>query len=252
MQYTPSESEEIALTWQSALAANPNLFDGPIVAARSLSWDGATCRVDWSAGTYSQYLWRRASGPAVGRRFARALFASVLPVTTDGRVVLGRMGAATSTPGRVQLPGGNVDVPPSGALLTEAAVRAEAVRELAEETGLALRPDEVTLWAVKTGGDHGDIGIIFGAPPRDATELRAIFTRHHRQLTLAGGHPEFVSLLAASHHPPQNDDPPSNNLRPYVDYVPELLRAALGNGALTVQEWPATANEHKEEYHVRD
>lgn len=249
--YTATETESIARTWQAAREANPNLFDGPIVSVRKLGWEGTICRVEWSAGKYSQYLWRYAPGPATGRRFARSLFTSVLPVTTDGRAILGRMAVTTSTPGRTQLPGGNVELPPGGVPLTEEGVRAEAVRELAEETGLVLSPDQVTLWLVKSRGDHGDVGIIFRASHQNAVDLRKTFTRHRQRLMLDHEQAEFTSLLAVSHLPDRGERALPRLLRPYADYVPRLLSLTLGHGAMAAQEWHATEHDQEEKPDVR-
>ncbi|MEO7194979.1 MAG: NUDIX hydrolase [Pseudonocardiaceae bacterium] len=234
---------EIDSLWKARASANPRLFDGPILAARSVDWDGARCTVRWSRASYAQYLWRYGPEEVVQCRFARALFVSVLAQTADGQVLLGRMAPDTSTPGRVQLPGGNVRPPDEGAPLTAHAVREHAVRELAEETGVELAPSAASLWAVKDLGAFGDVGIMLRADVPAAGLAHQTFQRHLQGLAAAGQTPEFTCLLSVR----RSDGPLRGQvahpglplleaLSPHVDYLPAVLHASLGVGPLTTSE----------------
>ena len=100
--------------------------------------------------------------------------------------------------------------------------RSAAARELAEETGIQIVPDRLQLAHVKTGGDHGDLGIFFTAP-LEMTLVQAgqLFT------SFVAGQPaaEFSELVAFTLGPP----PTQPSRRPFmVDYMEDVLRAALG------------------------
>lgn len=146
------------------VAANPSLFDGPVVActgvdrttsgALALSW----ARVSFSSRTLRQI--RGASGWAPSY-----LYVTVLQPTMAGALVLVRQSVSTVMPGCWQLPGGSAEPPAAGAALDVPALRRHAAVELAEELGIATPADDLTLWGV-TRDKHGDVGMHFRAPAR--------------------------------------------------------------------------------------
>ncbi|MCP3801904.1 NUDIX hydrolase [Allokutzneria sp. A3M-2-11 16] len=213
-RHTADEESEIAAYWAAALDANPRLFDGPVVVVRSVTWQRDTCLVRWSPGTYAHYLWRYVPGE---HRFARILFASAVLTTLDGKLLLGVTAPGTSEPGRLQLSGGNVEPPASGRPLTSEVVAEEAVRELAEETGVTLSRDTAELWMVKEDGDYGDVGLFYRVPSLATAEIQEAFTRHRAELSAKKEFSEFESLAFVD--VPNADDP-----RRCVDYLPDLLQ----------------------------
>jgi 8-oxo-dGTP pyrophosphatase MutT (NUDIX family) len=235
IDYRPSELAAISRYWGDRQAQNPSLFNGPLVAARGCRWDGGICTIRWSRANYADYLWRdspeHAPQDETGRRrYARALFVSVLAVTTDERLVFGRMAADTSTPGRVQLPGGNVEPPVDGQRPDLTAVGEHAVLELAEETGLQVAADAAPVWAVKDRGDYGDVGVIFRAEVGSAEEVQRTFAGHRAALAASGQHAEFVSLVAVD-QATASSERLTHDMRPHVDYLPAVLKSARSGGS---------------------
>ena len=105
------------------------------------------------------------------------------------------MAGNTSSPGRLQLPGGNVTVGGTGLLSAESCAE-EACREFQEEIGIELRADQLTLWRVKVGGRSDDVGIIFLCEPgRSEHEIRVAFDLHVTAVRQAGIPSEFEELL---------------------------------------------------------
>ncbi|WP_238598814.1 NUDIX hydrolase [Saccharothrix sp. ALI-22-I] len=121
------------------------------------------------------------------------LFVSVAQPTDDGRLLVGRMASWTAAPGRWQLPGGSVEPPDDHETLDVAALRGHAVRELAEETGIDVVPDDLTLWLV-THSDTGNVGVLFLAPPRPASLLRERFAALVSAETTLGRDPELDQI----------------------------------------------------------
>jgi len=198
--------------WASIQANRPWLFDGPIVAAIVDSHSG-TVTVRWYPSTYSRYL---ARDVACDGGYDRALFASVVVRSSDGLVLFGAMAEATSSPGRVQLPGGNVELASDGSL-DEPGIRAEAARELREETGIAVDPGALRLHRVSVGDAYGDVGFLYHYDSElTASEL----------LTAVDGEAEFTRFVLAD--PAEVDATREGN---WVDYAEGLLVSLRDEGS---------------------
>ena len=160
---------EIAEHWARAHAANPALYDGPVLLVgdwrveHNILW--ATCH----RSRFRTVLWLRDNwAPALGTWNA---FGSGLLRTADGAVLLGEMAGHTANPGRVYCPGGILDFDDiAGTRIDpEACIR----RELTEETGLA--PGEYRMapgWLVAHEGRALSLARICDLP-WDAGEARA-------------------------------------------------------------------------------
>ncbi|RMI28454.1 NUDIX hydrolase [Nocardia stercoris] len=205
--------------WRLTSMRNPTLFNGPLVRSHGVSWESDSCVVSWSRSNYAHYLWRHAPGNSPDRPYARAVYVSVVARTDDGSLVLGRMATETSSPGRIQLPGGNVVPPITDDDLTEDAVRRHAACEFREEVGVELDPEALRLWAIKVGG-AGDIGVFYLADLGSAELLRRAFDEHIAQ---HDGPPEFTSLITV-----HSGIPGIPLIGPQVDYLPALLQMLFG------------------------
>ncbi|WP_405006682.1 NUDIX hydrolase [Kitasatospora purpeofusca] len=196
--------------WATMVLANPTLFDGPVVACADTSWPRpGELHISWFRVPYRHYALRRvpsATAPTA------SLSVSVLQATDDDRLLVGRMSPTTAAPGRWQFPGGSVEPPPDGERLDLAALRRNAVRELAEETGVATTPTELELRAV-TRGQYGSVGVLFLAPPLPEPALREHFT------ALAPPERELVEL-AFVRSPADLPGLPG----PHADYLTPVLR----------------------------
>lgn len=199
--------------WASIQADQPWLFDGPIVAA-VVDSHCEPVTVRWYPSTYSRYLARNLAGDGDG--YDRALFASVVVRSSDGLVLFGAMADTTSSPGRVQLPGGNVGLASDGSL-DEPGIRAEAARELREETGIAVEPGALRLHRVSVGDAYGDVGFLY----RYDSELTA-----SELLTAVDGEGEFSRFVLAD---PADVD--ATREGHWVDYAEGLLASLRDEGS---------------------
>lgn len=201
--------------WNKAVEANPSLFDGPAVACAGTRWERpATLVLSWARITYRHYALRLVSG---NTSWLPSVFVNVVQPTDDGRVMAARMSSSTAAPGRWQLPGGSVEPPAEHDGLDVSAVRRHAARELAEETGVDLSPEELRFWAV-TRGQHRSIGLVFLAPPRPAALLHERFEAVTAADRASGHDPELdrIALVRSSADLASLDGPHVDYLKPVV------------------------------------
>lgn len=124
---------EIEAHWQARLAANPALFNGPVLGFERVSVAGGRLsavarRMDF-ATLLALLDWRPAGVDLFNLFGAAAIFSS------DGRLLLGRMSGWTANPGHVKFVGGtpdDSDVTADGRVDLVGSI----ARECAEETGL--------------------------------------------------------------------------------------------------------------------
>ncbi|MEU6346263.1 NUDIX domain-containing protein [Streptomyces sp. NPDC046977] len=212
--------------WDAALAGNPDLFDGPVVACAGLEWDGPGRLVlSWAQVTYRHYALRRVPGVSA----LPSLFVNVVQPTDDGRVMAARMSASTAAPGRWQLPGGSVEPPQGDEVLDEAGLRRNAARELVEETGLDTGAEDLQMWAV-TRGENGSIGVVYLAPPRPESVVRERFEAVAAAERAQGREPELdgIALVRSAAEVAELSGPHADYLTPIVErYSETLLRRGI-------------------------
>jgi 8-oxo-dGTP pyrophosphatase MutT (NUDIX family) len=204
--------------WEECAKDQPALFNGPILACRACEPShGGYIEIAWYETNYAHYLQRVTSAPLVTP--ARAIFCSVALRPNSGRLLVGQMSNNTSSPGRLQLPGGNVTRGRSGALSSESCAE-DACREFEEEVGLMLQPSLLDLWRVKVGGRFDDLGLIYMCNlDMSEHEICAAFEKHVRAERLAGSSPEFQTLMFIDAS--FLDQGSTYN---WVDYLPSVAR----------------------------
>ncbi|MFJ8076172.1 NUDIX hydrolase [Streptomyces sp. NPDC096176] len=201
--------------WDMAVRANPALFDGPVVACGGLEWTGPrVLRLSWVRVTYRHYALRRVPGAAA----LPSLFVNVVQPTDDGRVLAARMSPSTAAPGRWQLPGGSVEPPPDGTVLDEPALAGQAARELLEELGNGVPPEDLKLWIVTRGG-NGSVGLTYRAPLLPEVTLRADFTAAAAAERAQGREPELDAIALV-----RSADELAGLSGPHADYLEPIVR----------------------------
>ncbi|MDT0344422.1 NUDIX hydrolase [Streptomyces litchfieldiae] len=196
---TPSPEELRALNrvWDEAVRANPNLFDGPVVACAGLDWEEPhSLVVDWARTTYRFRALHRVPGAT---SWLPSLFVGVLQPADDARLLVGRMAPWTASPGRWQLPGGSMEPPEDHRPLDLAALRRHAARELVEETGIVTPPEDLALWQVTRGG-NGNVGFLFRAPSLPASAVRERYAALVSAETALGRAPELDRIAFVGSH----------------------------------------------------
>lgn len=183
---------EIDSNWALEKAANPSLFNGPIVLQRRIAVrdDVVICRGHVS--DFATFLWWRKQPGLPG---AIHLFGYPVIASSDGDLIAVRMAGHTANPGQVYFAAGSLD--PSDVIDGQCDLDANMAREVYEETGLNLaeaetsgqlfcsyRPNKLTLFR------------LYRFRQRTAALLAAI--REH----IGTGHDEIDGAVAIQHSAP--------------------------------------------------
>jgi 8-oxo-dGTP pyrophosphatase MutT (NUDIX family) len=211
----PDERLAMDRVWDAAARTNPHLFDGPVVACPGLERDATGDLVlSWARTTYRRYALRRVPGAT---SVLPSLGAGVVQPTDDGRLLAGRMASWTSVPDRWQLPGGAVEPPDDDETFDLAALRRQAARELAEETGVDALPGDLSLWRI-VRGVTGNVVVLFLAPSRPAALLHEQYAAFASAEAAAGRVPELdrITFVGSPAESAALDGPQVRFLEPVV------------------------------------
>lgn len=184
----PAMRAEVPAFWQSALDANPHLWDGRILGLTApgggpVAIRDGTLQAEALEDAYSAFmLWRSLGFPDIGLSHA---FGWALIVSSDNALIYGVMGGQTANAGRIYPPGGALeprDVLPDG--------RVDVLRsielELSEETGLAAQDAKAGMSIAVLDGPRLSIGRVFrfAEPAADLmARIRAnLSVQEHREL----------------------------------------------------------------------
>ncbi|GLS42386.1 NUDIX hydrolase [Methylobacterium brachythecii] len=128
-------AEAIERNWQRRIAERPSMFDGPVLMSQGCAIADGTCEIAFFETRYSRFIASRDWSTV--RTGVLNAFAAIVPHTSDGAVLLGRMGAHTANAGQIYFPCGTPDREDirEGGIVDLAG---SAAREFEEETGLVL------------------------------------------------------------------------------------------------------------------
>ncbi|GJE76110.1 NUDIX hydrolase [Methylorubrum suomiense] len=164
----------IERNWQRRLEATPELFDGPVYLASGCAIEDGACEAAFFEVRYSRFIAFRDAG--VPDALVANAFAAIVPLSADGAVVLGVMGAQTANAGQIYFPCGTPD-PGDRRDDDTVDLAGSAEREFLEETGLSLPEDAAGDWVLL----RGDGQLAFLRPVRfdlDAESLKARIDAH--------------------------------------------------------------------------
>lgn len=132
-----AQAEAIARNWDAELAANPALFNGPLILQREIRYRQGHLEAEGHVAGFATFLWWRRQPELSG---ACHLFAYPVLVGSDGALIAVEMAPHTANPGQVYFAAGSLDL--SDIVDGRCDIEGNMRREVLEETGLDLRAAE--------------------------------------------------------------------------------------------------------------
>jgi 8-oxo-dGTP pyrophosphatase MutT (NUDIX family) len=182
-------------TYWARISNNGQFFNGPVLAASSVTPEGSGMVVELSTTDYAHYLY---AARDLNHEFdCQAFFCAAAILTSDNHLLFGEMAQHTSSPGRIQFPGGGVEIGADG----ELNARMCCQREVMEELG----PDFVRdiAWfrpfGLKCGGKDSTVGIFYALSlDMTAGQAQNSFASYRSKQLADGELPEFDRLHAVT------------------------------------------------------
>lgn len=179
--------EAIAAHWDARVAANPDLFNGPVLAFEDVVIDGDVLRARARRIRFAALL-AMLEWPQVDSGLFN-LFGAAAVMSSDGALLVGRMSGWTAQPGAVKCVGGTPDDSDvrAGGLVD---IAGSVIRECAEETGLTPPEGPDSFVVVRDGPFLGLIAELRFTETADALVAQA------RAFIAADPRPEIEAVVA--------------------------------------------------------
>lgn len=207
-----TEKDLISIFWNNFSENNKHFFNGNIIAIHKIEIKDEVANLQWYNSNYAHYLIRNHFEFEV--KTVKILFCSFLLETNSDKVVIGKMSKNTASPSKLQLPGGNIEL--INNKLNSAVCKQNTVRELKEEIGLEIHLEKTKLWAIKSNGNNGDIGIIFRNKERISEQK---IQNHFNDLIKQSENSELSKIYFANN----KSDFSNEDQRDFVDYLEAVL-----------------------------
>ena len=158
--------------------------------------------------------------------WCKVIYTAALVETLDKKIIIGEMGPDTSTPGRLQFPGGGIDK--DDLEKNNINLKKNISKEIKEELGIDINYKEYTSYFkphfLKTGGTHDFYAVIFKVELNlDQNKFIKLYNNYTETLKLKNITPEFNSLLFINNDPEEIVKFLGNNNQSKVDYLLSLL-----------------------------
>ncbi|KRN31177.1 NUDIX hydrolase [Liquorilactobacillus mali] len=173
---------------------------------------------------YAHYLYSNSHN--LQEEDCKIIFTSVVLLTNDNKIILGKMGTSTSSPGRIQCIGGNIDA--NDLEENKFNLRNSICREINEEIGISVPKNKLTPAYLKTDSYMKYTAIIFWINlDKSWTDIKNLFQRHTNALSNMNRLPELQNLLPVNLNEESISDFCKENKNHLVDYLPPLLNTIV-------------------------
>lgn len=189
--------EDVDRYWDGLIASGKPFTRGEVFAVTDSRTEGGETEFTVERTDYAHYLYSRAV--ALPDAFhVRVIHTAALVETSDGKLVIGRMGRHTAKSGTYQFCGGGIDDDDLRGDVFDLGHNTK--KELLEELGVdADDPNRVSSFRpafLKEGGPTGAISVVYRVAISDAgEEFRKRYDTFANALRTAGEEPEFDEVI---------------------------------------------------------
>lgn len=211
------ERSSIEEHWRK-VNADGRFFNGPVLAATQVELSDAPA-IRISTSDYAHYLYSNAHPLGTP---CRAVYCAAVIITCDNYLLLGQMASTTSSPGRIQFVGGNVEIAKDGTIDS----RECCEREVTEEVGAQFlnSATDFTPLCIKTGGKGDHVGVFYRLHLNlTASEARSAFADHLAALRARNENPELPRIHLMELQSETVRDFCARHAGQMVDYLSPLL-----------------------------
>lgn len=224
IELSPSTQENIEKHWNGLDQKGKRFTREDLFSIKTVSFSEERCVISLGLSDYAHYLYTIYTNPK--KEGCRVLFTAALIETKDHDYVLGEMAKNTSSPSRIQCPGGGLSrLNLDGNVFN---LERNINMECEEEIGISIYSNLVKNFHplyLKSGGKHNSLAVIWKVNLNiTSKELLDHFSQHHQQLIKKGESPELHSLVFIANDECKIDQFIKNDTRPKVDYLEALLK----------------------------
>ena len=215
--------------WKELLRSGRKYFNGEVFSLTKLEQKNSKISITVQKTNFAHFLYTRNTERKLGKYRLRTVFASCLIITSDNKIILGKMGEHTSLAGRYQLVGGGLDDNDLKGDIFD--MKHSAVKELGEELGInASNKDIVRKFKVaylKTGGSE-NVAIIYRVElNKTAEEMLKYYKKFEKDLKKKGETPEFSEVIALPQNRKDVEKFINDNKDTIANYLPAVLQQAV-------------------------
>lgn len=196
---SPDMRKKVEDFWHHHAMNNPSYFNGEIFTITKLDIGKDAVRIELTETDFKHHLYTAKIGD-LGEHNTHTIYPAVVVISSDDKVIFGRMGKETARAGLIQCCGGvpdNQDVRGDGTV----DITKTAEREMAEELGLdakdPLQVKSLGAHYLTTGGNESKMALVFIAH----LELTAEAFMNHYNTFIGRFTPEFSELFAVQRTP---------------------------------------------------
>lgn len=218
--------EKIDRYWLKLLKDGKTLRRGDVFTVSDVEPGISKLKIEVKLTDYAHYM-ATFHNIIEKKYFCKIIYTAALVETLDKKIVIGEMAPNTSTPGRLQFPGGGVDkndLENNNISLTK-----NITKEIKEELGIDINCKEHVSYFkqrfLKTGGIYDFYAFIFKVELNlDQQQFVKVYNNYTETLKLKNIIPEFKSLLFLNNDPAEIVNFLHNNNKSKVDYLHSLLQ----------------------------
>ena len=217
--------EQIDNYWLKLLNDGKTLSRGDSYAISAIETGKSKLKIELKLTDYAHYM--ATLNNIIDKKYVyKVIYTAALVETLDNKIIIGEMAQNTSTPGRLQFPGGGIDK--NDIEKNNINLNKNIIKEIKEELGIDINSKEHVRYFkqhfLKTGGSHDFYAIIFKVELNlDQNEFIKVYNNYIETLKLKSIIPEFNSLLFLNKDPEEIVNFLHNNNEPKVDYLHSLL-----------------------------